>query len=276
MAMRWRRLRQDLRVWLRRRGLALAGLGEAAWSRRWVKQSLVALALLLLLSTLHRAGQGLLEPLNRSLEDGITQPYDFRAAAERVQQSALWQSARVPQLVERLRQAIATPVLAPAGSGAPADAVVPALAPMGLGSTPNGGATGLETALLPPVPGTISRGFGHDPSGSQKNSLFQGLELETQPGTPVRAGTAGTVVAVAADTTYGQRVTIDHGDGLRTVYAFKGDIIVKPQQRVGSGGVLGLAGAPAGAAAARLYFEVQVDGRAVDPSPFLAEEGSGT
>lgn len=258
--MRWRRWRQDLRLWLRRRSLALSRLGGEVLSRRWVQQSLAAAAVLAVLAGVHR-GQGapVLGAMDRWLAQSITKPYDFRAASERFQSSALWRAARVPELVERLRQALAVPTLAQQGGS----------------ESGEGGETGLGAALQPPVPGTVLRGFGHGTVGSGSNTLFQGLELAAEAGTPVRAAASGVVVSVEADPIYGQRVTLDHGSGLRTCYAFSGQVQVKSQDRAPQGGILGTAAAKTPAAEARVYFEVQVDGRAVDPAPFL-QEGPGS
>ena len=272
--MRWRHWRQDLRLWVRRRGLALSDWTSTTLNRRWVQQSLVALGLLLALSGLHRS-QGLawLRPVDQWLSGAITQPYDFRGAAGRVTASPVWRAARIPELVERLRRSLAVPAVAPsdgAGAGtATGGLVVPALAPAGPSSTPHdGGELGLATSLIPPIPGTVTRSFGHagDPGA---NTLFQGLELQGHPGLQVRAAAAGTVLSVDPDAA-GHRLVLDHGDGLRTVCAFSGPTAVAAGDRVQRGAPLGGLDGQDGY---RVYFEVQVDGRAVDPSPFLPEDG---
>ncbi|MCL5676750.1 MAG: M23 family metallopeptidase [Firmicutes bacterium] len=202
-----------------------------ALARRWVKQTLAALALLVLLSTLHRGERlALIGSADHWLRQTVTQPYDFRAAAQLVQASPVWRAARLPEIVDRLRRSLAV-------------------------------------TLVPPVPGTVVRTFGHA-AGTEANNLFQGLELQTHPGTTVLAAAAGTVVSVEPDPA-GHRLTLDHGGGLRTRCTFAGQVLVKAGDRLGRDAVLGKVDDSDGA---RVYFEVEVDGRAVDPSPFLLEE----
>lgn len=285
IAMRWRRWRQDVRLWLRRRLSTLSEWTSDALARRWVQQTLAALALLVLLSTLHRGERlAFIGSADHWLRETVTQPYDFRAAAQRVQASPVWRAARVPEIVDRLRRSLAVPASQNApgpattaggssgpagGQGVPAaDQAMPALAQPGAGSTlRDGGETGLAVTLLPPVPGVVVRTFGHA-AGTEANNLFQGLELQTQPGTPVHAAAAGTVLSVDSDPA-GKRLTLDHGGGLRTRCTFAGQVAVKVGDRVDRGAILGKVDDSDGA---RVYFEVEVDGRAVDPSPFLPEE----
>ncbi|MGE5589721.1 MAG: murein hydrolase activator EnvC family protein [Bacillota bacterium] len=269
--MRWRRWRQDLRLWVRRRGLALSDWTLVALNRRWVQQSLAALGLLLVLSGLHRS-QGLvwLGPVDQWLSTAITQPYDFRGAAARLTASPLWRAARVPELVERLRQSLAVPVTVPTSgdtdSGGP---VAPALAPAdNPGTLRDGDETGLAASLVPPIPGAVTQSFGHA-GGQGANTLFQGIELQGHPGLKVRAATAGTVVSSDPEAP-GHRLVLDHGGGLRTVYVFSGPTSVAPGEQLERGAALGSLDGQGGYL---VYFEVQVDGKAVDPSPFLPEDG---
>lgn len=272
--MRWRRWRQDLRLWVRRRSLALSDWTLDALNRRWVQQSLASLGLLLVLSGLHRSqAYTWLRPVDQWLSTAITQPYDFRGAAVRLTASPLWRAARIPELVERLRQSLAVPVTAPSAGGDPAadpsGPVAPALAPAGSsGALRDGGELGLAASLVPPIPGTVIRSFGHA-ADQGANTLFQGLELQGRPGLQVRAAAAGTVVSQDPDA-LGRRLVLDHGGGLRTVYAFSGQTSAAPGDRVERGAALGSLDGQGGY---RVYFEVQVDGRAVDPSPFLPEDG---
>ena len=285
--MRWRRWRQDVRLWLRRRLSTLSEWTSDALARRWVQQTLAALALLVLLSTLHRGERlALIGSADHWLRQTVTQPYDFRAAARLLQASPVWRAARLPEIVDRLRRSLAVPASqnapSPAttagGSSGPAggqgasagdrDQALPALAQPGAGrASRDGGETGLAVTLVPPVPGTVVRTFGHA-AGTEANNLFQGLELQTHPGTTVHAAAAGTVVSVEPDPA-GHRLTLDHGGGLRTRCTFAGQVLVKAGDSLGRDAVLGKVDDSDGA---RVYFEVEVDGRAVDPSPFLLEE----
>ena len=63
----------------------------------------------------------------------------------------------------------------------------------------------------------------------------------------------------------GNLVVIDHGDGLRTVYAHLSDIYVAINQKVSRGKVIGKVGSSGASFTASLHYEVRKEGRAMDP-----------
>lgn len=73
----------------------------------------------------------------------------------------------------------------------------------------------------------------------------------------------------------GNYVIIDHGNGYITRYTHltKGSIRVKRGQKVSAGEIIGYMGStgntPEGIEARRLHFDVSVEGKYVDPKPFL-------
>jgi len=68
-------------------------------------------------------------------------------------------------------------------------------------------------------------------------------------------------------------VTLDHGDGVETVYAHLAEIWVRPDAWAARGDPLGTVGATGNATTPHLHFEVRRDGRARDPLAWLPEEG---
>jgi hypothetical protein len=89
------------------------------------------------------------------------------------------------------------------------------------------------------------------------------LEFECEPGAPVVAAEAGTVVAVTQLSGGGWGVMIDHGDDLVSVSAYLLEPLVKSGQIVERGETI------AHSEAGRLYFEVRDDGLMVDPAGLL-------
>ena len=74
----------------------------------------------------------------------------------------------------------------------------------------------------------------------------------------------------------GNRVTIDHGDGLITKYFHlqNGSITVQPGDAVTAGQVIGQMGSTGYSTGAHLHFQLEIYGEPVDPLPFLlGEEG---
>jgi murein DD-endopeptidase MepM/ murein hydrolase activator NlpD len=98
-----------------------------------------------------------------------------------------------------------------------------------------------------------------------------GLDLTAPYGSPVRAAMAGRVIFASRYFGYGNMVDLQHADGTVTRYAhlsvFAKDI--KPGRTIATGDQLGSIGTTGRAHGAHLHFEVRMDGRAMDPKPFL-------
>ena len=113
----------------------------------------------------------------------------------------------------------------------------------------------------------VTRGFGPTPG----NGFHSGVDLTAPYGSPVRAAAGGTVVFAGTFFGYGNMVDIRHADGLVTRYAHLSAYAAG--LRVGStvdvGGDVGDIGTSGHAHGPHLHFEVRVDGKAVDPKPYL-------
>ena len=90
-------------------------------------------------------------------------------------------------------------------------------------------------------------------------------------GAPVVAAESGRVVAAGYESMGGYYVRIDHGNGLQTMYAHmrRGSITVKAGQTVRRGQQIGQAGDSGYVTGAHLHFEVRVNGKKVNPLPYI-------
>jgi murein DD-endopeptidase MepM/ murein hydrolase activator NlpD len=68
---------------------------------------------------------------------------------------------------------------------------------------------------------------------------------------------------------YGNLVEIDHGQGIQTRYGHLSRLIAQPGQQVHRGDLIGLMGSTGRSTGSHLHYEVRIDGRAVNPIPFL-------
>jgi murein DD-endopeptidase MepM/ murein hydrolase activator NlpD len=113
----------------------------------------------------------------------------------------------------------------------------------------------------------LTRGFGPTPGGG----FHSGVDLTAPYGSPVLAAAGGTVVFAGTFYGYGNMIDIRHPDGLVTRYAHLSAFA--PGLRLGSpvetGGLIGDIGTSGHAHGPHLHFEVRVDGKAVDPKPYL-------
>ncbi len=99
--------------------------------------------------------------------------------------------------------------------------------------------------------------------------FHKGVDLDTDYGTNVRAGAAGTVIAAAYDGGYGNKIEIDHGNGYHTWYCHLQRIDVRPGQYVKKAEHIALVGSTGASTGPHLHYQIMRDGQAIDPVPYL-------
>ena len=128
-----------------------------------------------------------------------------------------------------------------------------------------------------PVSGTVERRHDlevlHYDVTMQDWRTHAGIDIAAPLGSPVNAAHAGSVVQIAQDDLYGTVVTVDHGDGMASVYA---NLAEEPAVAVGDwaepGSVIGAVGSSALCEVGQeghLHFALTVNGAAVDPLSYL-------
>lgn len=124
-----------------------------------------------------------------------------------------------------------------------------------------------------PIDGGVTSAFASrvDPFGSGKTEYHVGIDLSADGSTDIHAFADGTVKEVFFNSSYGNAVLIDHGGGMETLYAHCRYIDAVKGDRVNAGQIIACAGDTGRATAVHLHFEVRINGKAVDPSPYLAQ-----
>jgi len=99
-----------------------------------------------------------------------------------------------------------------------------------------------------------------------------GLDLVAPRGSPLRAAAAGTVIAAQPYFAYGLLIDIAHGNGVVTRYAHLSAFApgIRPGTPVAAGQLIGQVGRTGRATTDHVHFEVRIDGRPVDPKPYLS------
>jgi murein DD-endopeptidase MepM/ murein hydrolase activator NlpD len=100
-------------------------------------------------------------------------------------------------------------------------------------------------------------------------AMHAGIDLASPSGTPIYATADGVVDRAEWFGGYGNMVEIDHGKGVATRYGHMSRIAARDGQRVKRGDLIGYVGSTGRSTGNHLHYEVRIDGRAVNPLPFL-------
>lgn len=96
-------------------------------------------------------------------------------------------------------------------------------------------------------------------------SYHSGIDFKADIGTPIYASNDG-IVKIAKDRFYaGNSVIINHGLGIYTCYFHLDKIVVKKNQKVKRGELLGYSGSTGRVTGPHLHFATKVDGTTVEP-----------
>lgn len=105
------------------------------------------------------------------------------------------------------------------------------------------------------------------PSSSRSLFMHEGVDLVAPAGTPVVAAADGLVVGAAPNGRYGNWIRLEHGGKLASVYGHLSAFAtgLQPGMMVSRGDVIGYVGSTGRSTGVHLHFELQVDGKPVNP-----------
>ncbi|RJF90554.1 M23 family metallopeptidase [Sphingomonas cavernae] len=115
---------------------------------------------------------------------------------------------------------------------------------------------------------TSNFGFRSDPFRGSR-AMHAGVDIPGPLGTAIYATADGVVGRAQRLGGYGNYVEIEHGQGIQTRYGHLSAILVAPNTRVKRGQLIGRMGSTGRSTGSHLHYEVRLDGRAVNPMPFL-------
>lgn len=134
-----------------------------------------------------------------------------------------------------------------------------------------------STPSIPPTAGYLSSGFGvrvspFSRSNEQGEGILgyhTGLDISNVIDTPIQATADGVVVEAGWMDRYGWGVRVQHAADRETLYAHMNHLNVKVGQRVSRGDILGAMGRSGNATGVHLHYEVRLNGKPVNPQPYL-------
>ena len=123
-----------------------------------------------------------------------------------------------------------------------------------------------------PIHGTVTTLFGVPEWPYQP--IHTGMDISSgQPSgvTPIRPYKAGRVTEVIHSAySLGNHVIVDHGNGLKSVYAHMSIISVSVGQEVNTGSILGREGSTGASTGPHLHFEIRQNGQPLNPQQFIS------
>jgi murein DD-endopeptidase MepM/ murein hydrolase activator NlpD len=132
----------------------------------------------------------------------------------------------------------------------------------------------LKSALLPPVlSACISSAFGPRvlPNQPEAGTYHYGIDLPAPAGAAVVAAASGNIIRIQRKGPGGLEMLVQH-EGFVGIYSHFGSIappFAEGKRTVTAGEKLGVVGRTGVTSGAHLYFEMILDGKPVDPAPYL-------
>ena len=127
-----------------------------------------------------------------------------------------------------------------------------------------------HTPSIWPAKGWLSSGFGNRISPfTNEKEFHKGLDISARMKSPVIAPADGVVTSTGKNYGYGLHLTINHGYGLKTVYAHLNKALVKKGSRVKRGQEIALVGNSGRSTGPHLHYEVRLNGVPVNPHRYI-------
>ena len=102
------------------------------------------------------------------------------------------------------------------------------------------------------------------------NKFHNGVDFAANSGTPIMAAYGGTVVGAGYNSSMGNYVMINHGDGLYTIYMHASELYVSSGQTVSKGETIAAVGSTGRSTGPHLHFSVRLNGEYVNPWNYLS------
>lgn len=105
--------------------------------------------------------------------------------------------------------------------------------------------------------------------GYRWGSFHAGIDLAAPRGTTIMASDGGSVVQAGWNSGYGYCVTIQHSNGMKTLYGHMSKVSVSVGQRVAQGEKIGEVGSTGYSTGNHCHFEIYINGTRVNPLKYL-------
>jgi murein DD-endopeptidase MepM/ murein hydrolase activator NlpD len=129
-----------------------------------------------------------------------------------------------------------------------------------------------QKGFIKPTTGRFADGFGERINPiSGKKEFHPGLDLAPGWRAAVVASQTGKVIFAGIRAGYGRLIILDHGNGLTSRYGHLDQIMVKLDQVVKQGELIGRVGMTGMATGPHLHFEIRLNGKPQNPLIYLTQ-----
>ncbi|WP_428771418.1 M23 family metallopeptidase [Treponema sp. HNW] len=128
-----------------------------------------------------------------------------------------------------------------------------------------------DSGMISPLArGVISSAFGTRVSPiTGRQSFHRGIDIAAPEGTPVFACKSGITAFIGVDERYGNYIILQHDNNMQSMYAHLKTVSVQTGDTAVKGAQIGTVGNTGLSTGSHLHFEIQVGGKAQDPSSLV-------
>ncbi|WP_404450711.1 peptidoglycan DD-metalloendopeptidase family protein [Virgibacillus necropolis] len=112
-------------------------------------------------------------------------------------------------------------------------------------------------------------GYVSSDVGQRWGRMHKGMDIARPSNRAILAADNGVVVEAGRDGSFGNKIVIDHNNGMRTIYAHLSSIGVQTGQTVKRGSQIGVMGTTGNSTGVHLHFEVHVNGSLERPASYF-------
>ncbi|MBD1379838.1 peptidoglycan DD-metalloendopeptidase family protein [Metabacillus arenae] len=112
-------------------------------------------------------------------------------------------------------------------------------------------------------------GYISSKMGTRWGKMHKGIDIARPSDRTIKAADNGKIVSAGNDGAYGNKIEIDHNNGLRTVYAHLDSLSVSVGDTVSKGQKIGVMGSTGRSTGVHLHFEVYKNGSLQDPLKYV-------
>lgn len=126
---------------------------------------------------------------------------------------------------------------------------------------------------IAPTRGWVTSDFGLRRSPlTGRRQLHEGVDIASSYGSAVIVTGDGVVTFAGRYGGLGQKIVVDHGYGLTSVYGHNSQLLVAQGDRVARGQVIARVGSSGRSTGPHLHYEILVNGIPIDPRRFMLEQ----